>query len=201
MKQTAESIEAEAALVRSQLVAVGADIRHHADPTVIVDAVKASFQRRTAVVPTLLKQNAAPVGMILLGGTIGALLTGLFSPSRRARSLTSKVEDAPRVDGVANPSLRSQANAALLSSVGVGLGYIAGMFIPTTSAEDRFLGQPKAVLSERLDDFLQQHTRDMKAAAANAFGISRLSATTLIGLALLAEALGISRQPANPDTL
>ncbi len=201
MKQTAESIEAEAALVRSQLVAVGADIRHRADPTLIVDAVKASFERQAQVVPALLRQNAAPIGMILLGGTVGAFLTGLFSPSRRARPVMSKVEDDPRVEGVSGPTLRSQANAALLSSVGVGLGYIAGLFIPTTSAEERFLGQPKAVLSERLDEFLQQHTRDMKAAAANAFGISRLSATTLIGLALLAEALGISRQPVNPDSL
>lgn len=201
MKQTAESIEAEAALVRSQLVAVGADIRHRADPTLIVDAVKASFERQAQVVPALLRQNAAPIGMILLGGTVGAFLTGLFSPSRRARPVMSKVEDDPRVEGVSGPTLRSQANAALLSSVGVGLGYFAGLFIPTTSAEERFLGQPKAVLSERLDEFLQQHTRDMKAAAANAFGISRLSATTLIGLALLAEALGISRQPVNPDSL
>ena len=43
MKQTAESIEAESALVRSQLIAVATDIRHHVDPTVIVDAAKLSF--------------------------------------------------------------------------------------------------------------------------------------------------------------
>jgi hypothetical protein len=55
MKQTAESIEAEAALVRSQLVAVGADIRHHADPAVIVDAAKASFKRRAGDAPSFLK--------------------------------------------------------------------------------------------------------------------------------------------------
>ena len=86
MKQTAESIEAEAALVRSQLVAVGADIRHHADPAVIVDAAKASFKRRAEEAPSFLKENATPIGMVLLGGAFGAVLTGLVSHSRRSPS-------------------------------------------------------------------------------------------------------------------
>ena len=80
MKQTAESIEAEAALVRSQLVVVAADIRHRADPTLIVDAAKSSLNRRAEEIPAFLKQNANPVGMLLLGGTLGCALTGLFAP-------------------------------------------------------------------------------------------------------------------------
>ena len=65
MKQTAESIEAEAALVRSQLVAVGADIRHQADPAVIVDAAKASFKRRAEDAPSFLKKNANAIGRLI----------------------------------------------------------------------------------------------------------------------------------------
>ena len=46
MTQTAESIEAEAALVRAQLVAVGVDIRRHVDPAVIVDAANPLYAAR-----------------------------------------------------------------------------------------------------------------------------------------------------------
>lgn len=191
MKQTAESIEAEAALVRSQLVAVGADIRHHADPAVIVDAAKASFKRRAEDAPSFLKENATPIGMVLLGGAFGAVLTGLLSHSRRSPSGAPQVRSsASSFESVARPSVRSQANAALLSSVGVGLGYIAGMSVPISAAEERLLGPPKAVLGQHLDEFLKEHTRGIKMAAANVFGLSRLSATTLVGLAMLAEALG-----------
>jgi hypothetical protein len=191
MKQTAKSIEAEAALVRSQLVAVGADIRHHADPAVIVDAAKTSFRRRAEGAPSFLKENATPIGTVMLGGAFGAVLTGLFSQSRRSPSEGSKLTNtASSVESVAHPSVRLQANAALLSSVGVGLGYVAGMFVPASSTEDRLLGQPKAALSQHLDEFLKEHTRGMKMAAANVFGLSRLSAATLVGLAMLAEALG-----------
>ena len=191
MKQTAESIEAEAALLRSQLMAVGADIRHHADPTVLVDAAKSSFKRRVEEAPTFLRENANPLGMVMLGGIFGATLTGLFSQSRRSQSIASNINDNySSVEAVGHPSVRLQAKAALLSSLGVALGYVAGMFVPISSTEERLLGQPKAVLSQHLDDFLKEHTRGMKIAAANVFGISRLSAATLVGLAMLAEALG-----------
>jgi len=65
----------------------------------------------------------------------------------------------------------------------------------------RLLGQPKAVLGQHLDEFLKEHTRGIKMAAANVFGLSRLSATTLVGLAMLAEALGTSRRRSKPDSL
>ena len=195
MKQSAESIAAEAALVRSQLVAVGADIRHHADPAAIVDAAKTSFKRRAAGAPSFLKENATPICMVMLGGAFGAIVTGLFS--RRAPAVTNAAEPAK---GVACPS-GSRANAALLSSVGVGLGYVAGMFIPPSATEDRLLGEPKAVLGQHLDDFLKQHAHGMKMVTANAFGLSRLSATTLVGLAMLADALGAPRRPAKTDAL
>ena len=202
MKPTAESIEAEAALIRSQLVAVGADIRHRADPAVIVDAAKASFKRRTEGVPTFLKENATPIGMVMLGGAFGAVLTGLFSQSRSSPSVAPKAIDKSTVgEGGLPPSVRSQAKAALLSTIGMGLGYVAGMFVPTSSTEERLFGQPKAVLSERLDDFLKEHMRGMKLAAANLFGASRLSAVTLIALAMLAEALGTTRRPSKRDSL
>ena len=84
--------------------------------------------------------------------------------------------------------------AALLSTVSVGLGYVGGMFVPKTPAEERLLGEPKAVLSAKLDEFLQQHSRGMKLAAANLFGVSRFSAAMLIALAAAAEALGVSRR-------
>jgi drug/metabolite transporter (DMT)-like permease len=202
MKQTAESIEAEAALVRSQLMAVGADIRQHADPTVIVEAAKSSFTRRVEYVPTFLKENANPLVMVMLGGTFGVVLTGLFSQSRRSQSIASNLNDNySSAEGVGHPSVQLQAKAALLSGLGVALGYVAGMFVPASSTEERLLGQPKAVLSQHLDDFLKEHARGMKIAAANVFGISRLSAATLVGLAMLAEALGNPRGRSKPDSL
>jgi hypothetical protein len=102
---------------------------------------------------------------------------------------TKAIDTSSFGEGVVRPSVRSQAKAALLSTVGVGIGYAAGIFIPPSATEERLLGEPKAVMSERLDDFLKEHMRGMKLAAANLFGASRLSATTLIGLAMLAEAL------------
>jgi hypothetical protein len=202
MIQTAESIETESALVRSQLVTVAADIRHHADPTVIVDAAKASFKRRTDDVPTFLKQNANPLGMLVLGGAVGAVLTGFFAPSRRSASAPSKITErsSSAPDGLP-PNVRSKANAALLSTVGVGLGYVAGMFVPTSTTEERFLEQPKEVLSQHLDEFLQKHTHGMKMTAANAFGLSRLSAVTLVGLAMFAEVVGKARPSAKSVSL
>jgi hypothetical protein len=200
MKQSAESITAEAALVRSQLVAVGADIRRHADPAAIVDAAKTSFKRRSAGAPSFLKENATPICMVVLGAAFGAVVTGLFS--RRAPSVAPAVTNvAEPAKSVARPSVGSQANAALLSSVGVGLGYVAGLFIPSSATEDRLLGGLKAVLVQHLDDFLKQHARGMKKVTANAFGLSRLSATTLVGLAMLADALGAPRRPATTNPL
>ena len=201
MNQTADSIEAESALIRSQLMADGADIRHHADPRVILDKAKASFLRRTEDAPIFLKQNASPIGMVLLGGALGAAVTGLLSRSRlSAPKSTNVMAKAPRVESAVKPTIRAHAKTALLSSFGVALGYVAGMFVPVSATEERWLGQPRAVLRQRLDDFLRDHTQGMKMAAANAFGLSRLSATTLVVLALLIEAVGKPPQPTTANS-
>src|ERR1700760_2434222 len=84
--QTAESVEAEAARVRAQLIEVGGDIRAHVDPSVVVDAAKASFTRRSKDAPAFLKKNASPIGLVLLGGAFGATAVGLLLPSRKIRS-------------------------------------------------------------------------------------------------------------------
>ena len=188
--QTAESVEAEASRVRAQLVEVGAGIRAHADPAAVVDAAKASFARRSRDAPAFLKKNASPIGLVLLGGAFGATLIGLLGPSRKLRSRAKTADVASPISGVASPSAKSQLEAALLSAVGVGLGYVGGMFVPTTPAEQRLLGEPKAVLGAKLDEFLQQHARGMKLATANLFGVSRFSAAMLIAMAAAAEALG-----------
>lgn len=192
MNQTADQVEADAARVRRQLVTIGTDIRHQADPSVIIDTAKTSFKRRTEGVPTFLKENATPIGMVMLGGAMGAVLTGLFTrPSKGAvaapRPLTNgSYSRAPSQQ----PTTQVKAKAALLSTLGLGLGYVAGMFVPKTPTEERVFAEPKAVLGEKLDDFLKANTRGMKMAAVNAFGASRISATALIGLAVVAELLG-----------
>ena len=161
---------------------------------------KTSFKRRADGAPSFLKGNATPIGMVMLGGALGAAVTGLFSRSGRTPSEPSQVTNTVLSSkSGASPSVGSKAQAALLSSAGVGLGYLAGMFVPTSSAEERLLGQPKAALAQQLDEFLQEHTRGMKLAAANLFGLSRLSATTLIGLAMIAEALGTSTRRSKPE--
>jgi hypothetical protein len=96
--------------------------------------------------------------------------------------------------------LGSQVNAGVLSAVGVGLGYLVGMFVPPSATEDRLLGEPKAILSQRLDEFLQQHSDGMKKATANVLGLSRLSATTLVGLAMLADVLRAPRPVSKTDS-
>jgi hypothetical protein len=191
--QTADRIEAEAARVRAQLIEVGADIRSHVDPVALVDAAKASFTRRSKDAPAFLKKNASPIGLVLLGGACGATLIGLLSPRKANLPATGAVE-TPGTDAVASPTTKAHFEAALLSTVSVGLGYVGGMFVPETTAEKRLLGQPKAVLSAKLDEFLQQHSRGMKLAAANLFGVSRISAAMLVALAAAAEALGVSRR-------
>jgi hypothetical protein len=197
--QTAESVEAEAARVRAQLVEVAADIRSHIDPTALVNAAKASLTRRSNDGPAFLKRNASPIGMMLLGGAFGATLIGLLSPSRKARS--SGAVDLAVAGAAASPTMKTQLEAALLSTVGIGLGYVGGMFVPNTPVEERLLGAPKAVLSAKLDEFLQQHSRGMKLAAANLFGASRFSAAMLIALAAAAEALGVPRRSAERKPL
>jgi hypothetical protein len=192
--QTADRIEAEAARVRAQLIEVGADIRSHVDPVALVDAAKASFTRRSKDAPAFLKKNASPIGLVLLGGACGATLIGLLSPLRKANLPATGAVDTPGTDAVASPTTKAHFEAALLSTVSVGLGYVGGMFVPETTAEKRLLGQPKAVLSAKLDEFLQQHSRGMKLAAANLFGVSRISAAMLVALAAAAEALGVSRR-------
>lgn len=138
---------------------------------------------------------------MLLGGAFGATLIGLLSPSRKARSPAAEVIDPLAAGAAASPNAKAQLEAALLSTVSVGLGYVGGMFVPNTSAEERLFGKPKAVLSAKLDEFLQQHARGMKLAAANLFGVSRLSAAMLIALAAAAEAFGISRRSAERKSL
>jgi hypothetical protein len=193
--QTAEGVEAESARIRAQLVQAGGDIRAHVDPAAVVDAAKASFTRRTEDAPTFLKRNASPIGWVLLGGAAGATLIGLLGPSRKTRSPAAAAVDAePLVSASASPRTKSQLEAALLSAVGVGLGYVGGMFVPKTPAEERLLGEPKAVLSAKLDEFVQQHSHGMKQATANLFGVSRFSASMLIAMAAAAEALGVSGQ-------
>jgi len=194
--QTAENVEAEAARVRAQLVEVGADIRSHVDPAALVHSAKASFTRRSKDAPAFLKKNASPIGMMLLGGAFGATLIGLLSPSRKARSPATGVTDPLATGAAASPNAKAQLEAALLSTVSIGLGYVGGMFVPKTPAEERLLGAPKAVLSAKLDEFLEQHSRGMKLAVANLFGVSRFSAAMLIALAASAEALGVSKRSA-----
>ena len=201
MKQTADSIEAEAARVRSQLMAVGADIRHHADPAVIVEAAKSSFKRQAEGVPTFLKKNADPIGMVVLGSALGAAATGLLAKSRRPAAPAKRPVDTIYSGASSVPTAGAQAKAAMLSGLGVGLGYVAAMFVPVTTAEEQWLGQPKAILSAKMDDFLKEHTQGMKRAVADMFGVSRLSAAALVGLAMLSEALGRPPQRAKVDLL
>jgi hypothetical protein len=191
--QTAESVEAEAARVRAELIATGADIRAHVDPTAVVDAARASFDRRSKDAPAFLKRNASPIGLVLFGGAFGATAVGLLLPPRKVRShLAPGVNVEPNTNRLGSPTKRTQFEAAILSAVGVGLGYVGGMFVPKTSTEERFLGEPKAVLNAKLDEFLQQHSRGIKLAAANLFGVSRFSAAMLVAMAAAAEALGVS---------
>ena len=131
--------------------------------------------------------------MVMLGGALGAATTGLFSRRARSGVAPSVKYAAALTKGAVSPALGSQVNAGLLSAVGVGLGYLVGMFIPPSATEDRLLGEPKVILSQRLDEFLQQHSDGMKKATANVLGLSRLSATTLVGLAMLADVLGARR--------
>lgn len=89
----------------------------------------------------------------------------------------------------------------MLSTTSVALGYVGGMFIPKTPLEDKYLGPPKAAARAQLDAFLDQHMQSMKLAVANLFGVSRLAATTLIGLAAAAEALGIAKKSSRRNAL
>ena len=200
MNQTVESVEAESALIRSQLLSVGAEIRHRVDPTVLIDAASASFKRRASDVPSFLTKNATPIGMVILGGAMGSVVTGwlLRSPQKEfvARPQAEKVSA-----GAITPSSRwSHSLTVVVTAISIGLGYVAGMLIPNSPAEERLFGQYKAVLSELLDGFLREHARGMKLAAANLFGASHLSATALLGLAMLAEAFANPAQPAKPDS-
>jgi hypothetical protein len=191
--RTAESVEAEAARLRAQLVDVGTDLRAHADPTRVVDAAKASFTRRTGEIPNVLRKNASPIALVLLGGAVGATLIGIFSP-RKPRVRGSEPSDPMLAnEKPAGPGTKAQLEAALLSTASVGLGYVGGMFMPSTPLENKYLGAPKAAISAQFDAFLNQHVQGMKLATANLFGVSRLSAAALIGLAAAAEILGVTK--------
>ena len=200
--QTAEGVEAEAARVRAQLIDFGADLRAHADPTVIVDAAKASFARRSKDVPRFLEKNASPILLVLVGGALGATVTGLFASSKRrpraSEAFQTKSDANATPSAIVRPPTKAQLEAALLSTASVGLGYVAGMFIPNTPLEEKYLGAPKAAVSTQLNGFLEQHMQSMKLAAANLFGVSRLSAAALIGLAVAAETLGVTRRQKAP---
>ena len=102
--QTAESVEVEAARVRAELVATGADIRAHVDPAAVVDAAKASFNRRSKDAPAFLKRNASPIGLVLLGGAFGATAVGLFLPPRKARSACARMSSGAEHDRLRSPS-------------------------------------------------------------------------------------------------
>ena len=170
--QTPESVEAEAARVRSQLVELGADLRAHIDPTAIGNAAKASFARRSTDAPKFLRKNSTPIGLMLLGGAFGATFIGLMARPRKA-SPSAEPAGSPRGRPKSAKS-KARFEAALLSTLSVGLGYFGGLFIPNTPTEQKLLGEPKALLSARLDAFLNQHTRGMQMAAANS--IWRLAA-------------------------
>jgi hypothetical protein len=191
MKQTAERIETESALVRTQLTAAGEALRKRVDPTVVFDAAKASFKRRAEGAPSFMRKNATPIGMLVLGGALGAASISYYPRPPRSASPSPKNKSiAPSTDIVAKLALRSRAFAALLSALSIGLGYVGGMYVPVSTTEERLLGQPKAVLREHLDDFLTEHARGMKLVVANAFGLSRWSAVCLVAMALLVEAVG-----------
>ena len=187
--QAADSIEAEAALLRAQILTAGADLRLRADPAAIVEMGKAAMRRKTKAIPGFLKENGSPVGLVLLGGAAGAVVTGLFS-KRRAALPPQPASTGLSASAMPKPPLRAHARAVLLSTLGVGLGYFAGLLVPNSAVEEQLVGQPKAVLRERLDEFLQANMRGMKLAVFDLFGVSRLSAAALIGLAVIAQALG-----------
>ena len=196
MKQTPEAIEAQSAELRAQLFSVGASIRHHADPSLVVDAAKEAFKRRTAEAPAFLKANATPIGMLLLGGALAAAMSSMLSKSLPATVSRSSVEaeaspTTKATEGASGPTIRSQVRAAMLSGAGLGLGYLAGIFVPTTTAEERFLGEPKALLSLHLNQFVNRNAEGMKKSAVNAFGVSRIAGMLVVITTLLAEALGI----------
>ena len=86
-----------------QLVEVGADIRAHADPTFILDAARASFSKRSREVPAYLRRNASPIGLVLLGGAVGATLIGLAARPRKStgecralRAVSRRRQDATK---------------------------------------------------------------------------------------------------------
>ncbi len=198
--QSAEEVERQAAAVRAQLAALGADIRRRASPAALMDSARASVTSRIGVVPARLSAQAFPVGLVLAGGALGVLATSLFSKrgppaasvAREPRDAAKGVEGAklavPQSVAAAAPQ-RAPAKAVALSILGVGFGYLGGLLLPETPTEDRMLAQPKAILRDNLDRFLQSHTNGMKHSAFALFGASRYSAATLIGLGLLAQAM------------
>ena len=166
-----------------------------------MESARASVTSRIGVVPARLSAQAFPVGLVLAGGALGAIATSYFSsrvaPPASARERSSKlaakrfdVAEAPLPQSrPAAPPQRVPAKAVALSILGVGFGYLGGLLLPETPTEDRMLAQPKAILRDNLDRFLQAHTNGMKQSAFALFGASRYSAATLIGLGLLAQAM------------
>jgi len=202
-EQTAESVEAEAAKVRSQLLNVGADIRRRVDPSVLADKATATISERAKSVPDFLKKQSSPIGLILLGGAVGAVATGMFAKPNQSKRAVSDTPASTTLEvsvaAVSKPPLRKQVQAGLLSAVGLGLGYVAGLMVPSTSVEESYLEQPKAILRQQLNSFVDANTQGMKQAALNLFGASRLSATALIGLAIIGQALLPPQQKAKRD--
>lgn len=189
MTQTAEAIEAEAAQVRSQLIVVGGSIRHQTDPAVIVDAAKANIVRRAQGAPDFLKRQATPIGLVVLGGALGALAAGAFSKGRVAAPGTRISTQRPSVSVSTRqmPPVRTQIQTALLSAAGLGMGYLASLFVPVSDKEEALLADAKAIVRDQLNLIVNNKMQGMKGALSHAFGVSRLSGTLLLGLAMLAE--------------
>lgn len=200
-EQTVEGVDAEAAVIRSQLLNIGADIRRRVDPSALADRATASISERAKSLPNFLRKESSPIGLILLGGAVGAVVTGMVTKPRITHSASATAPAGLSANGTATsrPNVRKQLQAGLLSAVGLGLGYVAGHMVPSTSVEDAYLGQPKEILRQQLNGFIETNTQGMKKAALNIFGASRLSATALIALAIVGQALLSPQQKVKRD--
>jgi hypothetical protein len=189
---TADTIEAEAAILRSRVLAVGADIRTRADPTYIMAAARSTARRQLRNAPDFIKNNAASIGLVASGGAIGVVATRFFSRSRIGRvhrvagDPSRAAASAPR-EGA--PSFSSQAKAIALSALAIGVGYVGGLLVPNTSTDRPIFGQPNAVLRGRLDELVKFNMRGMKLAALNMVGSSGLPSSMLVVFAMLSRFL------------
>jgi hypothetical protein len=210
-EQSADAVEAEAARVRSQLAITGADIRRRASPAALMESAQTSLKRSLGSVSGKLSEQFYPVALVSIGGALGVIATSLFSnrkgkvtplssaPAANAATAPLPARSPLRARGPvpARRSFHRQTKAGMLSIIGIGAGYLAGLLLPDSPTEQRLFARPKAVLRDRIDTLLQDHFKGMKLAAFNLFGASRLSAAALIGLSLLAQIL--SEPPSKPQ--